>query len=216
MMMKTIQLILILHLIIWCGANDKLYGQTAQQNPYQQETFGDRLMFGGIIGFQFGSVTYIEVSPIAGYRLSKNFVPGLGFTYQYTKFNDYYINLENGEQLDQKVNIIGGRIFGRYYFNDILNGILSGLFAHAEFEYLTYNRDYQIDPTGKYTDRYYSRRYSRGHEPVHVPGLLIGGGLKQSLGGRAFADMLILYNLNQTTDTPYSNPIIRVGFGVGL
>lgn len=173
-------------------------------------------MFGGIVGFQFGSITYIEVSPIAGYRLSKNFVPGVGFTYQFSKFNDYYINTDNGETLDQKVSIIGGRIFGRYYFSDFFDGILGGLFAHAEFEYLSYNRHYSIDPSGKYVDRYYGRRYSDGSETVGVPGLLIGGGLKQSIGGRGFADILVLYNLNQTVNTPYANPVIRIGFGVGF
>jgi hypothetical protein len=216
-MKRTGLLLVTLHLILysffWLG---EIYGQTAQQNPYTQESFADRLMFGGIVGFQFGSITYIEVSPIIGYRLSKNFVPGAGFTYQYSRFKDYYINTENGETLDQKINIIGGRAFARYYLNDVLNGIFGGLFAHAEFEYLSYTRHYRIDPAGKYVDRYYGKRYSDGHETVGVPGLLVGGGLKQSIGGRAFADILILYNLNQTKDTPYSNPIIRIGFGVGL
>jgi len=173
-------------------------------------------MVGGIIGFQFGTITYIEVSPIAGYRLTNSFMPGIGLTYQFTKFKDYYIDLENGETLDQNVNIIGVRLFARFYFNELLEGILSGLFLQGEFEYLTFSRHYRIDPNGKYTDRYYARRYSRGSETVHVPGLLIGGGLKQSLGGKAFADLLILYNLNQTKDTPYSNPIIRIGVGVGF
>jgi len=199
-----------------CVVQNRIYGQSAQQNPYQEESFSDRLMVGGIVGFQFGSVTYIEISPIAGYRLSKNFVPGLGLTYQFTKFNDYYINTENGETLDQKVNILGGRLFGRFYFNDLLDGILGGLFLHGEFEYLTYTRHYRIDPAGKYTDRYYARRYSKGSETIHVPGLLIGGGLKQSIGRKAFADILVLYNLNQTQDTPYSNPVIRIGVGMGF
>ena len=216
-MNRTGGAILILHLIIiWCIWQNELYGQTPGQNPYQQEPFANRLIVGGIIGFQFGTVTYIEASPIVGYRVSDNFLPGIGLTYQFTKFNDYYINLENGETLDQKVNILGGRIFGRFYFNDLLDGILGGLFLQGEFEYLTFTRHYRIDPSGKYTDRYYARRYSKGNETVHVPGLLIGGGLKQSIGGRAFADILILYNLNQTKDTPYSNPVIRIGVGVGF
>ncbi len=217
LMKRTLLFLLAIHLLLYSAfCQTELAGQNTQKNPYQQESFSDRMMFGGIVGFQFGTVTYIEVSSIVGYRASKNFVPGLGFTYQFTKFNDYYINLENGEVLDQKVSVIGGRLFGRFYFNDLLEGILSGLFIHGEFEYLTFTRHYRVDPSGKYTDRYYARRYSQGSETVYVPGLLIGGGIKQRIGGRAFADILILYNLNQTQNTPYSNPVIRVGFGVGF
>jgi hypothetical protein len=140
-MTRTLLFVLTIHLILYGVIyQTELLGQSTQKNPYQQESFSDRLMYGGIVGFQFSTVTYIEVSPIAGYRATRNFVPGLGFTYQFTKFNDYYINLENGETLDQKVSVIGGRLFSRFYFNDLLEGILGGLFIHGEFEFLTFTR----------------------------------------------------------------------------
>ncbi len=141
-------------------------------------------MFSCIIGFQFGSITYIKVSPIAYYRLSKNFVPGVGFTYQYSRFLNYYINTnKEATPWTWKSSIIGGSAFARHSLSDFLNGILCGLFAHVEFNYFSYKRYCRIDPAGKYVDRYCGKRYSDGTEAVGVPGLLIGGGLKQSTVG---------------------------------
>ena len=90
-------------------------------------------------------------------------------------------------------NDFGGSIFGRYRF-------LKMLFAHVEYEvlsveYLTYN--YEND-----------RRT--------INSLFVGGGLYQSMGGRGFATIAILYNLLETEYSPYSNPVIRIGFGIGL
>lgn len=90
-------------------------------------------------------------------------------------------------------NDFGGSIFGRYRF-------LKMLFAHVEYEvlsveYLTYNYE---------------------NDRQTISSLFVGGGLFQSMGGRGFATIAVLYNLLETEYSPYSNPVIRIGFGVGL
>lgn len=185
------------------------------QNPYQKKSLANKLLFEGIVGLQFGTITAIEISPMIGYKLTNSFITGLGFTYQYSKYQDFYLNLENGELADRTANIIGGRIYTRYYFTDWFEGLLGGLFVHGEYEHLIYSRNFTEDRNGKYVD-IYGIPYSIGNQNVTVPGVLVGGGLQQSIGGSAYASFLILYNLNETKDTPYSNPIFRIGVGFGL
>ena len=43
----------------------------------------DRLWFGGGIGFGFGDVDYVEVSPIVGYSATEKLSVGGGITYRY-------------------------------------------------------------------------------------------------------------------------------------
>jgi hypothetical protein len=86
-----------------------------------KERFWDRVFTGGNLGFQLGTVTFVEVSPLIGYRITDNVSAGIGVTYQYYQYKDQYY--------DFKTDVYGGRIFGRYFFTDYL-------FGHAEYEYL--------------------------------------------------------------------------------
>ena len=74
------------------------------------------------------------------------------------------------------------------------------LFAQAEYELLSV--EYFVDPTTT------TRR--------SINSLFLGGGLYQQMGGRGFATIAILYNVLETEYSPYSNPVIRIGFGVGF
>jgi hypothetical protein len=86
-----------------------------------RQKFMDRVFVGGNVGFQFGTVTFAEVSPLIGYRITEKISAGIGATYQYYRYKDPTYQLET--------NVYGGRVFGRYFFTDYL-------FAHAEYEYL--------------------------------------------------------------------------------
>lgn len=92
---------------------------------------------------------------------------------------------------DFETNVYGGRVFGRYLFTDYL-------FGHAEYEYLNLEA-FDFKP----------RR-------VDVESILVGGGYIQKLGGNASIVAMILYNFTESVYTPYSNPIIRVGFNIGF
>jgi hypothetical protein len=88
-------------------------------------------------------------------------------------------------------NIYGGGPYVQYYF-------LQNFIAHAEYELLNQN-DFR-DPDKR----------------VNIQSLFVGGGYRSMIGGNSFFSILLLYNLNETYNSPYTNPILRIGFGIGL
>ncbi len=87
-------------------------------------------------------------------------------------------------------NIYGGRGFARYYF-------IQNFFAQAEYEILNFE---------PYIES----------ERINVHGFLLGGGFRQIVNRNSFISIVVLWNLNESIYSPYSNPVIRMGFGVGL
>lgn len=165
---------------------------------YSQRSFGSRLFFGGNLGLQFGNMTLVDVSPLIGYRLTENVDVGISLTYKYYKVSDYF--QYGNTTFDLEANILGGGIFTRYNFTE-------NLFAHVEIEYLNFNQvNYTI----------YNNGIVKENENVGITSIFVGGGYKQPMGENAFVTIMVLYNLNETMNSPYSNPIIRVGFAVGL
>lgn len=148
-----------------------------------KERILDKMFFGGNFGLQFGTVTFIEVSPLVGYRITDRIAVGAGLTYEYYHYND--------KVYDLKTNVYGGRIFGRYMFTDYL-------FGHVEYEYLNLEA---FD--------FYRRR-------VDVDSFLAGGGYMQRIGRNSAMTAMILYNFTESAYTPYTNPVIRIGFNIGF
>ncbi len=155
-----------------------------EEEEEEKEKLENRFIIGGDFGLQFGTITLVNVSPMFGYRITKNFMTGLGFMYQYYSCKDhpYY--------MDYQTNIYGGSIFARYY-------IWNDLFAHAEYQLLSY------EPPDK-------------DKPVNVNSYLIGAGYRQWISNKFAAVIMVLFNLNENMYSPYSNPIIRIGFQGGL
>ena len=154
----------------------------------QKGNFTSRLFFGGGFGLQFGSVTLIELSPLVGYKVTPKFSLGVSPTYKYYKYNDYY-----GPSNDLSTNVWGGSIFARY-------SIFQNVFAHVEYETLYYNTKVSGNP--EYMQQYNS--------------FFVGGGYNQQIGQNSAMYFLLLWNLNDTPDSPYINPVIRIGFSVGM
>jgi hypothetical protein len=149
-----------------------------------------RMDFGGYLGAQFGTVTLIDVSPMASYRFTEKFHAGLGLTYQYYQDNTYSPSYSS--------SAYGGSIFAKYF-------IWRDLFAHVEYAPL-YITNFMYYPPYVPDD---------GKEPW-AHDVLLGGGYRQWIGGKAFVNLMILFNVNETIYSPYRNPIIRIGFGVGI
>jgi hypothetical protein len=170
-------LILMLHLS--SNAQDSAM---IRKNP-PKERFIDKLFTGGNLGAQFGTVTFIDVSPLLGYRITDKISAGIGATYQYYHYKDKFYDFET--------NVYGGRVFGRYLFNEFL-------FGHGEYEYLNLEA------------------FDFKRRRVDVGSLLVGGGYIQRIGERSAVIAMILYNFTESVYTPYSNPIIRVGFNIGF
>ena len=147
----------------------------------------------------FGSSTYIDISPMLGYHVLDRLALGLGPHYIYQSYNS-----SSGTVYDYSTHSYGLKGFAR--FSLITNAeeflpinLFSELFVHFEYEGLSLEESYYVPP---YT----------GEGRYIYQGILLGGGLSQRLGMYNSVSFTILWDLNQMTISPYSNPIFRVGF----
>lgn len=92
-------------------------------DPESNPAFKERMYYGGNLGLQFGTVTLIDVSPLAGVMLNSKLSAGLGATYQY--FDDNRFQGSSGSSY-------GGRLFARY-------NVLPNIFTYSEFESINWN-----------------------------------------------------------------------------
>jgi hypothetical protein len=177
--MKKFLLLFMLLFSLGVGAQDFL--QEDKPEPEKKMQLSDKLFFGGGFGMAFGTITNIEVSPLAGFRITDDWMVGGGFSYQY--FNRRYDDLST--------SIFGPRVFTNYM-------LIGDFFAHLEYEALSLE-------TALF---YYPGNSSR----FWVESYLVGGGYRMSISDKSSVNIMLLYNLNETIYTPYSNPIIRIGF----
>lgn len=151
----------------------------------------DRVVFGGNFGAGFSSFeSVVALSPSVGYRFTEKFTAGAGIIYQYQSIKLPGFNFS--------FNNYGGRLYGTYQINDFL-------IAHTEYEslnleYIRFNGLGNPDGTSRRT----------------IGSWFVGGGYRQFISRNSVVDLMVLYNLTETPFTPYSNPVIRVGFGIGL
>jgi hypothetical protein len=91
-------------IFIWFVSRSIAFGQR-EIDPEENPSFKDRMYFGGNLGLQFGTVTLIDVSPLAGVMITPKFSSGIGATYQY--YDDNRFQGSAGSSY-------GGRFFTRY------------------------------------------------------------------------------------------------------
>jgi len=163
------------------------YAQELPRTPFK-----DRFYFGGNLGLQFGSSTYIDLSPLVGYKITEKLSAGVGATYI------YYSIKETAYNYGYETSIYGGRVFGRYHF-------MENLFAHVETEIL--NMEVPAIISG-------SNQYTLVRE--NITSVLAGGGYAQPIGERSALVMMLLWNFNEDQYSPYQNPIFRIGFNAGF
>ena len=145
-----------------------------------------KLLIGGGLGAQFGTITSVQISPTIGYLFTENLLVGLSGQYIYYE--------ENYGNFIYKTNMYGGGIYAQRYF-------LTNFIAHIEYELLNLDAYNPIDGS---------------EERINVSSFFVGGGYRSLIGGNSFASFMLLYNLNDDINSPYINPIIRISFGVGL
>lgn len=75
-----------------------------------------------------------------------------------------------------------------------------GIFTQVEYEALNLDHDFSNTTTNERVSRFW------------LNGILLGGGLKQSIGKRSSFNISILDNILANKKTPYDNPVIRIGF----
>jgi hypothetical protein len=168
-----------------------VFSQENNEQENNEITWRDRLFFGGCVGLQIGSPTIIELAPQAGYRITSRLSAGIGAKYEYYK---------NSRGYQYETSVYGGNVFSScvLWKNFISEG--SSLLAHAEYEALSLERKYFEYPDTNESGRFILNSF------------LVGGGMRQRIGRRSYLNILILWNLNETTYSPYQNPILRVSF----
>jgi hypothetical protein len=140
--------------------------------------------FGGGLGGGYSTYSsYIQVTPIIGYRVTPKFYIGSRLTYMHQWYKDY-------NNVKYNYNIFGGSLFFRYLF-------WKSLYAQAEYEILSVPDYYAADAN---TNR-------------AVNSLFAGIGFLQPVGGNAFFTVSVLYNFLEDKYSPYGNPLVRIGFG---
>lgn len=156
-----------------------------------RETWKDKIIVGGNLGAQFGSSTYVEVSPLVGYKITDMFTAGIGFSYQYYKVNYNLLTID-----DYSMSVYGPRFF-------LQHDILFGLFAHTEYEILKYKFEYEDPLYGAYTGQ--------------VPAFFGGLGYNYAIGENAKFQIMALYDfLNGPNSLYYSPWVFRMGFSTGF
>ncbi|MDR2886965.1 MAG: hypothetical protein LBV26_03025 [Bacteroidales bacterium] len=152
----------------------------------------ERLFFGGSFGLQFGTITNIDISPIAGLWILPRVAIAGGPSFMYYKF------------YNDKTSIYGGHFYSQYLLLQDLDNILpiglhTGIFLHIEDELLSLESDYWRNPS------YSSNRFVANN-------VLLGGGIRQQMGRRSFMHLTALWKISDSGYSIYSDPEIRISF----
>ncbi len=158
-------------------------------------SFWDRTRFGGNAGVQFGTFTFINISPRMYYLATEKWWVGTGLTFIYSKDNTNYGVPVPDEYREQFV-------YGLNFFTTYQ--LIGPVFVQAEYEPLNFERTYQTGPSEFFEER------------IWVNNLFLGGGLSQPMG-RGAIFLSVLYNVtwSSTSDNMfYSSPwVFRIGAG---
>jgi len=174
------------------------------KGQYQPEEESRRGRFFLIPEFwlSFGSRTYVEVAPLVGYHVFDRLVVGLGphYIFQSQKATSYY-------PYGFQTHVFGLKGFARFalitHAEQFLPiNLFSDLFVHAEYEGMSLEKQYYYTPTYPENGRFI----------YHA--ILVGGGFNQRVGMNSAFSFMVLWNLNESSMSPYSNPIFRLGFNM--
>lgn len=103
-----------------------------------------------------------------------------------------YYNYKYGNY-KYSTNLWGGRIYARYF-------ILENVFAQVGWDRINRDDPYAIKPNTR----------------IWIDNILVGGGLRYPISDNFYAIASGFWNLNQNEYSPYSNPIIQIGFVGGF
>lgn len=184
--------------------NDYNYAQEEPKENTEVEAkeksqFLDKLFVGGGFGVGFGTYTYVNISPIIGYRITPKLSVGLRLMYQYTTFDYFDVQQQRTKKYQGNDLGIGG--FARFV-------VYGPLYLQAEYEHLNYD--------GLYYDGTSSRST--------FDSFMAGGGIAQPVGGKAFLFLTAMYNFSYENfdnsgvyRSPYYSPwVIRIGITAGF
>lgn len=147
----------------------------------------ENLRFGGNFGLSFGTITVIDISPMVGYQFTRMIQAGMGFIYNYYADNRFSPRFS--------LNVFGVNPYIQF-------SPIQKFFLRGEYGLMNYNTNF-------------SPFLPVNREWVHYP--LVGGGFLLPVGGNGGISASLMWNLNDNDASIYgSNPIIRLGFMLGL
>ncbi len=166
---------------------------SAQSTREEAPPLKERLFFGGNVGLQFGTITDIQIAPVAGLWVLPRLAIAIGPDYHFFKYQRV------------QTNIYGGKGYMEFVVFQNINkfipmGSNTGIFIHVEDELLSLESAFWKEQNTYTSDRFY------------INTLLAGPGLSQQIGRRASLNIMCLWALNDSGYGIYGNPDIRVSF----
>ena len=161
------------------------------------------LFWGGSLWLGFGSYTFVDVNVLFGAQITERINLGVSGKYQY--YND-----RRSIAGDFQTSVYGGSVFSQFaVIKDFRNLFKvkghSGIIAHAEYEFLNTKYNYlYFESTNTNRERYW------------LHNVLIGGGYFQQMSKKARSYIILLWNVTDTGDNPYTYPQFRIGFSVAI
>ncbi len=157
-------------------------GRKPKEKEKKDWNWRDKVYFGGTFGAWFGTQSFVDLSPIVGYKVTDKFSVGAGIIYNYFSYN--YGNYK------VRTSFYGGRCFARYF-------ILENIFAQVGWDHINRNDPYSYSTN----DRIWVDNYLVGGG-VRYP---IGDRMYCTAVG------MWNLNYDPYL-SPYPNPIIQIGF----
>lgn len=157
------------------------------QQEAMKPPFKDRLFYGGNVGLNFGTITYVYLAPTIGYKITELFGVGVGPSYSYLKDKRYtnYI---------YETSSYGGRIFAQYRVHP--KAILYG-------EYEVINAE---------VPNLLQTKLIR----TNIESILLGAGYVTPISNRSSFVLMGLWNFSPSQYSIYENPILRAGVNFGF
>jgi len=190
-MMKVLPAVLLTFSVLFAGAqsDSTRYRNYREDDPLEKNDFWDKCYTGGDLMLFGGSGQfYFNVSPLLGYRpQNKGFSYGVGLTYQFTRFVDYYTTYS--------YSLFGVRAFLRQQLGQ-------HFFLHGEYEnYFTRGENI----------------FTRKRETIVVPCANAFLGYKQNFSEYSYYYIMLGYEFigdrNAGQYVYYTHPIVfKVGY----
>jgi hypothetical protein len=152
-----------------------------------KKDFWDRIYIGGDVSLNFGTITIIGATPIVGYNITDRWSAGIGATYLY-----FAQNIQGYGRYS--TSIYGGNVFSRFLITD-------QIFAQSEYHVLN------LEAYDLFLDDFARK---------NIPIWYVGGGYRAAVGSNSFIMIMVLLDLIDDINSPYSNPQIRGGISIGL
>lgn len=116
--MKKILMTVSLCLLSFLAFAQQGQGEETEDRRAAEGNFFDKVFIGGNFGLQFGNITFIDVSPIVGYRITDRFHAGPGITYRYFKIRGFEGSSTYGGSLFAR-RIIGDQFFAQTQYEQL-------------------------------------------------------------------------------------------------